>query len=270
MALGLIAAIGAGIGAVTGGISTYLQGEKQKKLIEQQKQAALSRLADSGREARNAFARAKAEAGRNAAAADRRLDRRAGQLETAYDRLSGDYNLSMAAMGLEQNAARIGMEQSSGAAYSDLGYSGVRSGSSNYAAAASQDDLYQKQFGMALAQQANANESQLTQTLQGYDNAFYGIAEGRREASLLRASYEEGGLQRQAYDDQMQTLSNERGRIISGAAGAAELAAPGVLDYITGIAGGASGGLTLGGQIDDWWTTASWNKPGGATKAGGM
>jgi hypothetical protein len=270
MGLGLIAAIGAGIGAVTGGISTYLQGEKQKKLIEQQRKAALSRLADGGREARNAFARAKAEAGTNAAAADRNLDRRAGLLETAYDRLSGDYNLSMAAMGLEQNAARIGVEQGSGAAYSDLGYSGVRSGSSNYAAAASQDDLYQKQFASALTRQAAADESALRQTLQGYDNAFYGIAEGRREASLLRASYEEGGLQRQAYKDQMQTLANERERIETGAADAAELAAPGVLDYITGIAGGASSGFNLGSGIDEWWTTASWNKPGGATKAGGM
>ncbi|MDR2097871.1 MAG: hypothetical protein LBP37_05055 [Spirochaetaceae bacterium] len=258
-----IAGIGAGIGALAGGISTKLQGDKQRKQLERQRDAALARSMEAERQAKNAFGRAKAEANANAAKADRNLERQAGQLEDAYDRLSGDYNLSMAARGLEAQAARTGMEQNAGSAYSALGYSGVRGGSSNYAAAAANEDLYQQQFASSLELQANADESALRQTLQSYDDSFYGIAEGARETSALRASFEEGGLQKAAFNDQLKSFSFEQNMIRSDAEAALDAARPGVLDYATGIFSGASQGLSM---ASSWMNAASFANPGGGKK----
>jgi hypothetical protein len=265
MSLLIAAAVGAGLGAIAGGIGVSQKEKAEKKRIEQEKRAALDALAFERTAANSAFGRAKAEASRSAGKADRTLDRQAGLLEDSYDRLSGDYNLQMAARGLENTAARTGLEQSYGAALSDLGYSGVRSNSSSYEAASASNDLYRRRFEASLKQQDAADESLLRQTLQGYDDSFYGIAEGRRETSELRASFEEGGLQKQAYKDQLAAFDFREGQINSGAAFANEAATAGALDYVTGILGGMNTGMDM---ASGWYMAATYSNPAGKKKGG--
>ncbi|MDR2184995.1 MAG: hypothetical protein LBO80_04930 [Treponema sp.] len=253
ISLGLAAA-----GAASGVLGLFQNAKRQKKSLEDQRAAALGRLADSEREARNAFERSKYEALRNAARADQALDRRASQLETAFNAFTGDYNYAQEAQSRENQAARMGAGESFGAAYSDLGYSGVRAGSSNYQALAQREDLYEQQFALALEGQRREGESQLRDAFASFGNSLYEVSSGRGDAEYLRGSFQQGGSQFGAYQDQMLTLENERKRIKASAETALENAAPGPLDYITAVFGGGAAGFQtgayIGGALDDYRT----------------
>ncbi|MDR2184978.1 MAG: hypothetical protein LBO80_04845 [Treponema sp.] len=253
-------AIGLGMaaaGAVSGVLGIFQNSRRQRKAIEDQRAAALGRLADSEREARNSFDRAKYEALRNAGQAGLALDRQETQLETAFNSFVGDHNYGQKARGQENQAAMMSAGEGFGGAYSDLGYSGVRAGSSNYQALAQREDLYQQQFALALEGQRREGESQLRDAFTAFDNNLYQIDSGRGEAEYLRKSFQKGGAQFGAYQDQMLTLQNERERIKTSSDTALDNAALGPLDYITAVlVGGNSGfqtGMNIGGSLNEFW-----------------
>jgi hypothetical protein len=250
----MIPAIAVGIGMAAGGALSGLFGgiqnaARQRRAIEAQREAALGRLADSEREARNAFGRAKYDAFRNAGLADRAMDRQATQLETAFNSFVGDYNYGQEAGSLQNQIERMNAGEQFGAAYSDLGYSGVRSGSSNYQALSQQEDLYEKQFTLALEGQRRESENQLRNAFTSFGNNLYDLNSGRADAEYLRNSFEMGGNQYGAYQDQMQTMANERERIKKSADTALDNAALGPLDYITALLGGGTAGFQTGASI---------------------
>jgi hypothetical protein len=251
MALPVIAAgiAMAAAGALSGIAGAFQSSSRQKRAIEAQREAALGRLADSEREARNAFDRAKYEAARNAGMADYALDRQGTQLETAFNGFVGDFNYGQEAQAMENQAARMGAGGSFGGAWSDTGYSGVRTGSSNYEALAQEEDLYQQQFTLALEGQRRAGESQLRDAFTAFDNNLYEISAGRGEAEYLRQSFREGGSQYGAYQDQMLTMQNERKRINESSDFALDNASLGPLDYLTAFLGGGAGGFQTGANI---------------------
>jgi type II secretory pathway pseudopilin PulG len=250
----------AAAGALSGLFGGITGANRQKKAIEDQRAAALGRLADSEREARNSFERARYEAARNAGRADQALDRQATQLETAFNSFTGDYNYGQEAQSLQNQITQMNAGGSFGGAYSDMGYGGVRSGSSNYQALAQQEDLYEQQFSLALEGQRRDSENQLRNAFTSFDNSLYQISEGRGEAEYLRDSFQMGGSQYGAFQDQMTTMQNERDRITRSADTALDNAALGPMDYITAILGGGTGGfqtgVNIGSAADDFLTPA--------------
>jgi hypothetical protein len=244
-----IGLITAAAGAASGVFGAFQTSRQQKKALEAQREAALGRLADSEREARNTFDRAQYEAFRNAGRADLALDRQATQLETAFNAFTGDYNYGQQAQGLQNQISQMNAGEQSGAAYSGLGYSGVRTGSSNYQALARDEDLYQQQFALALEGQRRDSGNQLRDAFASLDNSLYEISSGRGEAEYLRQSFQEGGSQYGAYRDQMQAMANERERISRGSDVALDNATLGPLDYVTAFLGGGASGFQTGASI---------------------
>jgi hypothetical protein len=250
MAAALIAGIAmAAAGAVSGLFGGIQSSQRQKKALRDQREAALGRLADSEREARNAFDRAKYEAFRNAGRADLALDRQATQLETAFNSFVGDYNYGQEAQGLQNQTARMDAGTSFGGAYSDMGYGGVRSGSSNYQALAREEDLFQQQFDLSLEGQRRESDNQLRNAFTSFGDNLSQISEGRADAEYLRDSFQMGGSQYGAYRDQMQTMENERERINRSADTALDNASLGPLDYITVLLGGGTSGFQAGTNV---------------------
>jgi len=229
----LIPLIGAGVGAITGGLSTWQQGEKEKAALERQKESARQQYLLGKEYSDEMYSIQKSEALNQLGVQRSNLDK---QLSNA----TSEYNASLLSQAFGIQDARIQSDSAIGASVAAEAAGGTRGDAANemiraYAAAGLERNI---------DMQNKQNVNYMDQVITGANLTADAI---KREG----ISWMEGGYRhhqktsQDAYNENIYKLGQ------SDYDWAIEQSQPGFLDYFTGVLSGASGGFDLGFGIEN-------------------
>jgi hypothetical protein len=237
-----LAGIGAGLGAIFGGISTKRQGDKAQAELEAQKENAWSQYL-LGKE----YGDAQYRINRNEAQTGLAIQQ--NRLGQQVDQSIGQFNTGLLAQAYGIQGAQIQTASNIGASAAAEGMSGTRGNGAN--------GLIRAYEQAGLDRNTDLQYRQNGQALSGLiGQANNAAADIRREG----ASWEPGGYRfaaKEAQDDYNRKMAELGQTNFDRAIGAA---APGWEDYAVNIFGGASSGLNLASSINSFYNVGGGKK----------
>jgi hypothetical protein len=230
-------AIGAAVGAIAGGVSTWQKSEREKAALKQQKDSAWKQYQYGKEYSDQMFGLQKGEALENLGVQRKNLDTQVG-LST------DDYNTALLAQAFGIQDARIQTGSAVGASLVNEAASGVRGSATGDKIRAYASQSLERNIEVQDKQNANYLNRMITGANMTAD------AIGREEASWMPGGYRvQQKAAQDAYNQNIALLgqSDFNWRI--------EQSQPGFLDYFTGAMGGASTGMSLAYNINRFQTT---------------
>ena len=241
----IAAVIAAAAGAITGGISTWQRGAREKEALEQQKQSAWQQYLYGKQYSDEMFSLQKTESLDQLAIQKRNLD-------TQMDLSISDFNTGLLAQAFGIQDARIQTDSAVGAHLAAQGESGTRGNEANemiraYAAAGLERNI---------EVQDRQNADYLNRLTTGANMTSQAIAREKSNWMPGGLRYQEKAA-RDKYNFNIANLGQTDfdWRITQ--------SQPGFLDYFTGALGGASSGFSLGQGIGNFIDQRNaWNNIG--------
>jgi len=231
-----MAAVGAGLGALFGALSTSRKRKQEKAEIEKQKENARIQYEYGKEYSDNLFNIRKTESLENLGMQQRNLDT---QLDLSFD----DYNSNLLAQAFGAQDARIQTSSAIGESIAAEGASGTRGNASNEMIRSYVAEGLERNIDI----QNKQNDNYLNRMIKGADMSTDAI--NREKASWLPGGYRIQEKQSQdSYNYNLYQLGKSNFDWQT-----KQINDNTFLDYFTGITGGASSGFNLGSNFGDYW-----------------